>query len=273
MAQATSVTTPRLTRLLDFAEPGPDDFCLDLSYGPASLATALAPRVRHLTSIETAPIPDDTAPDLASAARATRRPEAVSEGTGEGRMPTLVFGKGPRTLVRGAARLRADARALPCRDAAFSLVTCRSALYRMDDAEAALREMLRVCRPGGRLVIADLIRPNARGLDRDRIERLRDPGHPPTPSIARLVELVTQAGADVRRLDVFTVERPVETWLGPAADGLAARRIRAMLTEEVDGGPRTGAKPRIIGGELWITQRWIHLAASPIGPGTDRFQH
>jgi SAM-dependent methyltransferase len=179
-------------------------------------------------------------------------------------MPTVFFGRGQRTLVRGAARLRADARSLPCRDSAFSLVTCRSALYRLNDPHAALREMLRVCRPGGRLVIADLVRPNSGTLDRDNLERLRDPEHPPTPSIARVVELVTQAGGDIRELEVRTVECPVASWLGHAADTGTAQRIRAALVNEVDGGPRTGAKPRIIGGELWITQRWIHLAATPI---------
>jgi hypothetical protein len=80
------------------------------------------------------------------------------------------------------------------------------------------------------------------------------------------MHLVTESGADVRRLDAFAVERPVEPWLGPLAKSPTGRHITDMLVDEVDGGPKTGARPRIIGGELWFTQNWIHLAATPRRP-------
>jgi SAM-dependent methyltransferase len=255
---SASGAVPYLARLLDFAEPGPGDVCLDVSYGPGALAAELAPRVRHLTAVDAASAADRTTPDLR-----VRPRRAARSGS---RTPTVLFAATPATGVRipGASTLRADARSLPCRDDAFSLVTCRTSLHRLADPEAGLREMLRVCRPGGRLIIADLIRHNLGTGDRDRIERMRDPGHPATTSIARLVELVTHAGADVRRLDVFTAELPVDAWLGEAAGTPAADEIRAALLHEVDGGPRTGARPRLIGGELWLTQTWIHLAAQPL---------
>jgi len=250
---SASGSVPNLARLLDFAEPGPDDVCLDVSYGSGPLAVELAPRVRHLTAVDATPA--RTSPDLPVRPRSTG-----------GRTPTVLFASTPPTGIRipGASTLHADPRSLPCRDDAFSLVTCGTSLHRLDDPQAALREMLRVCHPKGRLIIADLIRPNLATGDRELIERMRDPGHPPTPSIARLVELITQAGADVRRLDVFTAERPVEAWLGDTAGTSAADEIRTALMHEVDGGPRTGARPRVIGGELWLTQTWIHLAAQPL---------
>ncbi|MGI5204428.1 class I SAM-dependent methyltransferase [Spirillospora sp. CA-108201] len=162
------------------------------------------------------------------------------------------------------APIKADASALPYRNNTFSLVTARFSLYTLGDPGDVLRELLRVCRPGGRVVVADLVRGNLAGPERDRIERLRDPDHPGTPSIARLTEMITSVGGSIRRLDVFTVERPVEPWLAGARDDAAADRIRAALLDEVDGGPRTGAKPRVIGGELWFTQSWAHVAAEPI---------
>jgi hypothetical protein len=76
--------------------------------------------------------------------------------------------------------------------------------------------------------------------------------------------MITSAGGSIRRLDVFTVERPIEPWLAGACDDATADRIREALIDEVDGGPKTGAKPRIIGGELWFTQTWAHVAAEPI---------
>nr|WP_218935590.1 methyltransferase domain-containing protein [Actinomadura citrea] len=275
-----------MRRLLEFVEPHTGDVCLDVARGRGPMPAALGPHVRHVTAVDATPV---------AAASAPARP---------GRMETVEFGTGPVRITGGArgpdgardahddggrARprdpaamtredprprpprpaprdpVKADATALPYRDNTFSLVTARFSLYNLGDPGHVLRELLRVCRPGGgRVVIADLVRGNLAGPERDRIERLRDPDHPGTPSIARLTEMITSVGGSIRRLDVFTVERPVEPWLAGARDGAAADRIRAAMLDEVDGGPRTGAKPRVIGGELWFTQSWAHVAAEPI---------
>ncbi|WP_131741795.1 class I SAM-dependent methyltransferase [Actinomadura roseirufa] len=265
--QTVGAAAPHLRRLLEFAEPARDDVCLDVARGRGPMPAALGPQVRHVTAVDAMPV------------------DAMPGGARRGRTSTVTFETGPVRIAGGdrtapptasgvagpvrhgdpdGSTVRADATALPYRDGTFSLVTARFSLYNLGDPEPVLRELLRVCRRGGRLIIADLVRGNLTGPDRDRIERLRDPGHPGTPSIARLTELITSAGATIRRLDVFTVERPVEPWLADARDPVAAQRIREALVDEVDGGPRTGAKPRIIGGELWFTQSWAHVAAEPI---------
>ncbi|HEV8228724.1 MAG TPA: methyltransferase domain-containing protein [Candidatus Limnocylindria bacterium] len=51
-------------------------------------------------------------------------------------------------------RAQADAQALPFRDAAFDRVMANHMLYHVPDRECALREMRRVSRDGGRVVIA-----------------------------------------------------------------------------------------------------------------------
>jgi SAM-dependent methyltransferase len=208
-----------LTRLADFAEPGPDDDALDLCYGPGPLASALAPRVGRLTSADLSP---------------------------------------------GAGSLERKPIALPHPDRSFSLVTARFTLLRMADPVAALREMLRVCRPSGRVVLAELARTNCSSDDRDALERVRDPSFRATPRIGELVAMVESAGARVPRLDLLAVERPAEPWLAAASDPRIAERLREILLAELDGGPSTGARPRFIGGELWFTQTWAHLAARPV---------
>jgi len=52
-----------------------------------------------------------------------------------------------------------DATRLPFKDATFDAVTISFGLRNVHDTEAALREMLRVTRPGGRLVVCEFSRP------------------------------------------------------------------------------------------------------------------
>lgn len=276
---------PHLRRLLEFVEPHTGDVCLDVARGRGPMPAALGPHVRHVTAVDATPVAAASAPARpgrmetvefgTGPVRITggaRGPDGARNAHGDGgrarpRPPAAMTREDPRPRpARPAPRdpIKADATALPYRDNTFSLVTARFSLHNLGDPGDVLRELLRVCRPGGRVVIADLVRGNLAGPERDRIERLRDPDHPGTPSIARLTEMITSVGGSIRRLDVFTVERPVEPWLAGARDDAAADRIRAAMLDEVDGGPRTGAKPRVIGGELWFTQSWAHVAAEPI---------
>jgi demethylmenaquinone methyltransferase/2-methoxy-6-polyprenyl-1,4-benzoquinol methylase len=53
----------------------------------------------------------------------------------------------------------ADALALPFADASFDVVTVSFGLRNVNDTEGALREFLRVTKPGGRLVICEFSQP------------------------------------------------------------------------------------------------------------------
>ncbi|WP_188043368.1 demethylmenaquinone methyltransferase [Changpingibacter yushuensis] len=88
-----------------------------------------------------------------SAAYAARGAEVVacdfSEGMiaeGKKRFPELNFVQG-------------DAMDLPFEDATFDVATISYGLRNVNDPDLALREMLRVTKPGGRLVVAEFSRP------------------------------------------------------------------------------------------------------------------
>ncbi len=68
---------------------------------------------------------------------------------GRRRHPQLVFA-------------RADALRLPFADASFDVVAISFGLRNIGDPERALREMARVCRPGGRLVVCEFSTPTSR---------------------------------------------------------------------------------------------------------------
>lgn len=237
--QPRNDVSPHVDRFVTFTEPSPADDCLGLACDDGPLPAVLRPLVGQLTSVGA--VGGDAGP--------------ASPGAGaNGRTPTVLFS---RDRLRGGSP---DATALPYRDGAFTLVVSYFSMQHLGDPAQALREMVRVCRPDGRVIIAELVRPSYHARERDRLERLRNPAHRGLPALDRLVHLLTEAGAHVRRLERINVERPLECWL-QAADPQCADAIRQALLEEVDGGPRTGARPRIIGGEIWVTQTWAHLAA------------
>lgn len=103
-------------------------------------------------------------------------PEKVLDvATGSGDLAAAVQGACPEALVVGAdfcapmmahARRRglrhlvvADGMALPFADAVFDMVTVGFGLRNMADYGGAAREMARVLRPGGRLVVLDFSQP------------------------------------------------------------------------------------------------------------------
>lgn len=85
--------------------------------------------------------------------------------------------------VSGVSFVEADATALPFEDEEFDAVTISFGLRNVQDADAGLREMLRVTKPGGRLVICEFSHPTSPAIStlyrfyNDRI----------LPPVARLV--------------------------------------------------------------------------------------
>jgi len=79
--------------------------------------------------------------------------------------------------------LAGDALALPFADQTFDAVTISFALRNVHDTEAALREMARVTKPGGRLVVCEFSHPTSAPFRRLYLEYLMRA----LPSVARRV--------------------------------------------------------------------------------------
>lgn len=75
-----------------------------------------------------------------------QEPDWITRATQRG----IDLGVGERCTFR-----QGTAQALPYPDASFDLVTCQTLLMHLADPEAAIAQMLRVLRPGGRLLLAE----------------------------------------------------------------------------------------------------------------------
>lgn len=88
---------------------------------------------------------------------------AVTTATGIDLSPGMLEVAGERTerLGRPMTLVPADAEELPFADAAFDTVAISLALCTIPDPERALRELARVCRPDGQVVLLEHVRSTA----------------------------------------------------------------------------------------------------------------
>jgi ubiquinone/menaquinone biosynthesis C-methylase UbiE len=128
---------------------GPDDDVLDVACGPGLLACAFASGARHVTGI-------DLTPAMIEQAKALMRAKGLSN---------LTWQVG-------------DVVSLPYPDDAFSVVFTRYSFHHMIDPARVLAEMVRVARPGGRVVVVDVYTTSPEQAEAyDHVESLRDPSH------------------------------------------------------------------------------------------------
>merc|ERR1712093_128576 len=73
------------------------------------------------------------------------------------------------------------AQQMPFMDNAFDMVVSRLAVHHWDEPQSIVSEMARVCKPGGKVVLIDVVTPedltDAQGDRLNHLERLRDPSH------------------------------------------------------------------------------------------------
>ena len=156
-----------LDLVVDFAAPSAGELCLDLATGPGHTAFRLARRAGFVIGADVAPGMIETA-----------RRRAGEEG------------------VKNTLFLLADAHALPFAEASFDLATCRIAAHHFRDVPAALGQVARVLKPGGRFVLEDTLGPDQPALAKfiEDLERRRDPTHVHALSRAEWGDGLARAG-------------------------------------------------------------------------------
>lgn len=156
-----------------------------------------------------------------------------------------------------------DVAALPYVRGSFDLVASRFAFHHFEHPHVALGEMARVCRPGGRVAVIDLIAADAAlAHGYNELERLRDPSHATALMADDMQALFQDAGLSVLQTASHNQAIDLERWLSQAkTEAASAERIRAELEQELQGGPATGMRPLLKKGKLCFTQLWMIFVA------------
>ncbi len=190
--------------LIDTAGITPRDEVLDVACGPGLVACEVARVARHVTGI-------DLTPAMIDQAREQQRSLGLTN---------LTWAVG-------------DAQPLPFPDDTFDRVVTRYTFHHFTDPAGVFAEMVRVCRPGGRVTVCDVFTTSPEQAELyDRLEKARDPSHTHALQLAELGTLFGRL-ADVRR-EFYKYPVAVEALLSrsfPNPGG--AEQFRGMVEADV----------------------------------------
>ena len=208
---------PGLRDLVAGLELRQRDVVLDVAAGSCRVSRATAPLVHHVTAVE-----------LTAAMLNTGRKLARQEG-----LENIAFQLG------AAEQLAFD-------DNSFDVAITRYSFHHFVDPERVLTEMARVTKPGGRVIIIDILSPDDVALAEsyNYYERLRDPSHTHAPSMRELKRWYEKHGLIVLNSQAKIDSQDLEGWMDiPSLADSVKEEIRRAVQQELEGGPSTGLHP------------------------------
>lgn len=206
-----------LRELVSGLKFSPNDSVLDVAAGSCRVSRAIAPLVRQVIALE-----------LTEAMLNQGRAMAHNEG-----LTNISFKLGPAESLEFAGN-------------SFEATITRYSFHHFIDPERVLQEMVRVTKPGGRVIVIDILAPGDAELaaKHNLFQRLRDPSH--TRSL-RLYEL--SAWFEKHNLEILERHNEdgindLEGWLNlPSLTKSVKEQIRQAVQDELSGGPPTGLRP------------------------------
>src|SRR5215472_17086593 len=190
-----------LNRIVQWAGAGPDDTVLDIACGPGLLVCAFARVAKHATGI-------DLTPAMLEQARKIQEEQGIKNVTWQA----------------------GNVYSLPFSDSQFSIVSTRFVFHHLEQPLNALIEMKRVCKPGGRIVVADMAPVPEKADALNAEERLRDPSQVRGLPLEELRELFAGAGLPVPDVYTYRMEGELEDLMTRSFPNEGdADRIRKMF--------------------------------------------
>ncbi|NTW48777.1 MAG: methyltransferase domain-containing protein [Chlorobiales bacterium] len=191
--------------LIALSEVCIDDTVLDVACGPGMIACEFAKYARHVTGIDITP---------AMIGQAEKRQRELC-------LENLTWAVG-------------DAVPLPYADNSFSLVITRYSFHHLLEPNKALAEMIRVCQPGGRVMVADVAVDSDKSKSYDQLEIMRDPSHTHAMTHEEFAALFQHSGLHDCRQSVYGVDIELESQLRASFPKQGDEpKLRAMIRNDI----------------------------------------
>jgi len=200
-----------LAEKVEFAKLQPGDRVLDVACGPGAFVLAAAPRVTFANGI-------DLTPEMLRQAREFQMEKQIAN----------------------AAFACADAEQIPFPDASFDLASCQFAFHHMTRPELVFKELLRVTKPEGRILLIDTLGPESDSKFElhNEIEKLRDPTHTASLRLTTFLSFFDEHQLELLRQALRRRPRSFNQWMLRAGLSPGQKRFvqtRALLEESIPG--------------------------------------
>jgi SAM-dependent methyltransferase len=201
--------------LVEMAQVTDADTVLDVACGPGLVAFEFARHAQQVTGI-------DITPAMIDQARSLQQEKGLSN----------------LTWILG------DALPLPWPDNSFSLVITRYSFHHFPKPAVVLPEMIRVCAPDGRVLVADVMVESSKSKAYDRMETMRDPSHVHAFTEEEFNALFHQSGLRDCRRTSYGVEIELESQLRASFPRPGDKeKLRRMISGDI-GENRLGIGSR-----------------------------
>lgn len=216
-----------LAEKVAFAKPQPTELALDVACGPGELVLGLAARVKFARGI-------DLTYEMLRQAREFQLQRSITNAFFE----------------------QGEAEQLPYPDQSFDLITCQCSMHHIPKPQLALREIVRVMKSDGRMMIIDPLAPesDAKFELYNQIETVRDPSHAETLRLTTFLRVFEELGLEIARQSLKRRERSFNDWMLRAGLETKHKRYqeaRRLLEESMDGD-RAGFSVKQAGDDLTI---------------------
>jgi ubiquinone/menaquinone biosynthesis C-methylase UbiE len=211
------------------------DTVLDVACGPGLVACAFAVVARQVTGI-------DLTPAMIEQAKKLQEKKGLTNMTWQ----------------------LGDVLSLPFAEASFSLVVTRYSFHHLLDPQVVLQEMVRVCTPGGTVMVVDVVLPPDKVDAYNRMEKLRDNSHTRALTLDQFLDMARTCGLRDIVPHFYRLEMELEAQLKASFPRPGdADKIRQMVREDI-GQDRLGVGAHLRGGEIHLTYPNLILVAKKI---------
>ncbi|WP_314153543.1 class I SAM-dependent methyltransferase [Rouxiella badensis] len=210
LTSAVHAQGPDLTRLSALLTPYSDALVVDLGCGAGHASFAVSKSVKKVIAY-----------DLSAEMLAVVKHAAADRG------------------LKNIETRQGYAESLPFEDASVDVAISRYSAHHWHDVGAALREVRRILKPGGKVVMMDIASPGHPVLDvhLQTIEKLRDTSHVRNYSSGEWFQLFNEAGIRIESLTTGKLTLEFSSWVArlktPEHFVVAIRELQKASSEEV----------------------------------------
>lgn len=210
-------------RLLRLAAPRGTERAIDVACGPATLARIFAPHVRWIAGL-----------DLTPAMLERARREAAE-----------------RKFANFCA-LRGNVLQMPFEVATFDLVVTSYSIHHLPDAAAAIAEISRVLKRGGKFALLDMVVSENTKIAQacNHLEIVRDASHTRALPVSEFEKLLTARGLGIIQREIIEHPRHFDQWMRTAGWKRGDKEYEATrnILEDSMRGDTTGFHPKFLDG-------------------------